>query len=362
MTELVQIGRHKRSISYCAHCPKMCRHVCPVAEVEHRESVTPTWKMLHLSACLDGAEELDRSVASTWFRCLACGAEQVSCAHGIDVGLVMLDARELAREAGMVPRVLDLEADLAVTRDPGLTATLRSLLPDAPLEGEDVFVPGAYALRHDTGLVAHAWAVLAEILPVAPALWPGPQDLGLSLLWAGRRAELAARLAEVAEVAKGFRRLWVLDPEDLWLLAVRGVAMGVEIPAALRSPVEALDAWGAGLNSRVQGETVVFHDPCFLARRLHIKDTPRRVVGRAAADLVEPGWTREETWCCGGGGGYDLLEPDGSAAMARERMAQLSETGASVVATACPRCRAQLAAAAPPGIEVLDITELFVPA
>src|ERR1017187_3601570 len=53
-------------------------------------------------------------------------------------------------------------------------------------------------------------------------------------------------------------------------------------------------------------EGVVYHDPCYLGRYRDKYDEPRAVIARTA-ELVEPGRTRERSFCCGAGGGQMFL-------------------------------------------------------
>ena len=85
-------------------------------------------------------------------------------------------------------------------------------------------------------------------------------------------------------------------------------------------------------------ETVVFHDPCYLGRYLNVYEAPREVVGRLAA-VVEPGRTRERSFCCGAGGGQMFLGEEKGQRVNAERVQELVATGAATIGTACPFCQ-----------------------
>lgn len=84
--------------------------------------------------------------------------------------------------------------------------------------------------------------------------------------------------------------------------------------------------------------TVAFHDPCYLGRYNGEFDAPRSVLSGAGATVAEMGRSREQSFCCGGGGGrsFAIEPPDQRVNVIRAKQAR--ETGASVVATACPFC------------------------
>ena len=84
--------------------------------------------------------------------------------------------------------------------------------------------------------------------------------------------------------------------------------------------------------------TITFHDPCYLGRYNGEFAAPRAVLSAAGATLAEMKRTRGQSFCCGGGGGrsFAIEPPDQRVNVIRARQAR--ETGAPVLATACPFC------------------------
>jgi len=92
------------------------------------------------------------------------------------------------------------------------------------------------------------------------------------------------------------------------------------------------------------GESVTYHDPCYLGRYAGKVDEPRALLTRFGADLHEPERNRENPYCCGAGGGLlfaDKEEEPGSR-ISDVRFKQLQATGAGTVVTACPFCSIML--------------------
>jgi Fe-S oxidoreductase len=88
---------------------------------------------------------------------------------------------------------------------------------------------------------------------------------------------------------------------------------------------------------------VTFHDPCYLGRHNNIFEEPRRILTSIPGlDLVEMADNRETSLCCGGGGGGAFGDRPVEKSFAAIRVQQALETGAGVIATACPYCTRML--------------------
>ncbi len=74
------------SIDYetCAWCPRLCRHVCPVAVATGREAATPTSMMTIALLAQRGSVSAELAAASASL-CLSCGACTQHCKVGVPV-------------------------------------------------------------------------------------------------------------------------------------------------------------------------------------------------------------------------------------------------------------------------------------
>jgi Fe-S oxidoreductase len=117
------------------------------------------------------------------------------------------------------------------------------------------------------------------------------------------------------------------------------------------------------LNGGFSGK-VTFHDPCYLGRHNGIYEQPRDLLKKIPGlELVEMADSRENSLCCGGGGGRIWAETPKEERFSDLRVAQAQEAGAEVLATSCPYCisnfeesRLALGDDAP---EIRDITEII---
>ena len=84
---------------------------------------------------------------------------------------------------------------------------------------------------------------------------------------------------------------------------------------------------------------VTYHDPCYLGKHNGIYEEPRRLLSAIPGlELVEMGRNRENSLCCGGGGGRMWADFDEAARLAEIRVQEALDAGAQVLATACPFC------------------------
>lgn len=87
-----------------------------------------------------------------------------------------------------------------------------------------------------------------------------------------------------------------------------------------------------------EGLTVTYHDPCYLGRYGGVYEEPRKLLESIpGVKLNEMDDNRSNALCCGGGGGGMYVESEGERPSHR-RVSQAEESGASVMATACPFC------------------------
>ncbi len=87
-------------------------------------------------------------------------------------------------------------------------------------------------------------------------------------------------------------------------------------------------------------KTVTYHDPCYLGKHNGVFDAPRSILKRIPGlKLVEMDRSREKSLCCEGGGGRMWLEGTNiEERLAHQRVQEAIDTGAEILATACPFC------------------------
>ena len=110
---------------------------------------------------------------------------------------------------------------------------------------------------------------------------------------------------------------------------------------------------------------VTYHDPCYLGRHNGIYDEPREILKKIPGlELIEMAESREDSLCCGMGGGRIWMETAKSERFSDLRLQQAIGVGAEVLVTSCPYCITQfedsrLTLKDSEVIQIKDITEIL---
>jgi Fe-S oxidoreductase/nitrate reductase gamma subunit len=89
------------------------------------------------------------------------------------------------------------------------------------------------------------------------------------------------------------------------------------------------------------GESIVFHDPCYLGRHNDTFLAPRTIVDSSGV-RVEMERNGTGSFCCGAGGGKFWFEEHEGKKVNIERTEEAVDTGADIIATGCPFCYVML--------------------
>jgi len=84
---------------------------------------------------------------------------------------------------------------------------------------------------------------------------------------------------------------------------------------------------------------VTYHDPCYMGRHNNIYTAPRELLEKIKGlELTEMVDSHADSLCCGGGGGRIWMDTPQEDRFSDLRLHQARDTGAEVLATACPYC------------------------
>ncbi|MFC2007378.1 heterodisulfide reductase-related iron-sulfur binding cluster [Chloroflexota bacterium] len=114
----------------------------------------------------------------------------------------------------------------------------------------------------------------------------------------------------------------------------------------------------------LEGMKVVYHDPCYLGRYNDIYQEPRGILkaidGLKSGELAR---CRENSFCCGGGGGHLWMEEKPDQRVNERRVQEIIDSNVDMVATACPYCLTMVedglkSREADESIKAMDLSEL----
>jgi len=118
---------------------------------------------------------------------------------------------------------------------------------------------------------------------------------------------------------------------------------------------------------KIPGElkmSVTWHDPCHLGRHCGIYEEPRRILKAIpGVELVEMERIKDQSWCCGGGGGVRTAFIDFAQKTATKRIEEAKKTGAQAIVTECPFCEQNIGDALSKmdeSIQLFDLTDILM--
>ncbi len=328
----------------CLQCGT-CTSVCPWNLVS---SYSPR-RILRQLALKSGTEQ---SVDQAVWSCVTCNACGVNCPRGIEIIDVMKAVRGLNVTSGRIPE--HFEAPLASLKSNGnpwggarekRTEWARDLnIPDfRPEHDYCLFTCCTTAYDPSSGKAGRALPQLLEYAGISFG------TLGTEESCCGDQAhkigagdifsELARKNTELFLHA-GVQKILTASPHCLNAFKHNYTELKHFVRSEHYSELlDRLVEEGRLKPTLEVACTVTFHDPCYLGRHNGIYEAPRRVLQSIPGlKLVEMSNNRESSLCCGGGGGGAWSDYPPNQRFGVLRVREALDTGAEVIATACPYC------------------------
>ena len=156
----------------------------------------------------------------------------------------------------------------------------------------------------------------------------------------GLYEELARHNIEQMTGAKPFKRIITTDPHSYNTIRNEYPAFGKVAPIAHYSTIlaELLESGKLKVKSPLK-KRVTFHDPCHLGRLNGGYEAPRRVLELIGCELIEMPRNRDNSFCCGAGGGHIWI-PDtiGTQKPSENRVHEAAGLGGiDIFVTCCPK-------------------------
>lgn len=368
----------------CTRCG-LCASACHFYQVTDNVEYAPVWKVeplrrayqqrftpagrIRLALGLEKPvtdEDLRHWSTIVYEACTICNKCAHVCPMGIQLGPLIHDVRAGMAAAGLVPA--DLRSATAkqveVGSPLGVTDSTWAERMDWIAEEWEVDIPkdqkGADTLVVFTSIELMKFpdniAAVAKIMKRAGEKWTisskGREVVNFGYFEADE-ALTKMFMARVFDAAKelGVKRIVISECGHAydafrWTAAnIMDVPKGVEVTHIIRV---IYDFWKAGRIKLKKGAyddaTVTFHDSCKIQRRGgHIKE-PREILKWLAPEAFkEMSPAKEQSLCCGGGGGViSIQEADPLRfAVFGMKVDQMKEIGAKSVCMVCSNCRLQ---------------------
>jgi len=234
--------------------------------------------------------------------------------------------------------------------------------PGTPVDVLLIAGEGAFDMRYQRTLRALVKSLKAAKVDFA-VLGERERDTGDTARRLGDEAtfqHLARRNIEMLATL-AFRRIVTPDPHVLHSLRNEYPAFGGTYDVMHHTTFLAalIDEGKLAVQRSSETRPVTYHDPCYLGRYNGEVEAPRALLRKMGIDAREMTRSGLRARCCGGGGGAPLTDIPGKQRIPDIRMADVRETGAGVVAVACPQCTAMLEGVVGDRPEVMDIAELL---
>lgn len=325
----------------CYQCG-VCTAICPLSATGRSPSVRKLVRSAQ-TGLLTGSDD-------AWL-CTTCRLCEYTCPRGVPITDVLHALRTIAfSEHKAPPKLEEVLWKIYESGNPwgepknARTKWTEGLRIKDALEGVEVLLYTGCASSYDPRLQKVARAV-ASILKVAgvdfgvlkaeekccgDAVYQSGEDAYLEELVSGNVAAFSKTKASVVVS---------ISPHCFNMFKTVYPKYGATFRAAHYTEFigELLDAGKIKLNHPVES-AVTYHDPCYLSRYHGIEEPPRKLLESVKGlKLVEMTNSRENTLCCGGGGGRVFQESEGER-LSNIRVREAAETGAEILATSCPYC------------------------
>jgi len=327
------------AIIKCATCPNMCKFDCPVLEAEKNEALSPAGKARIAYFLENGLLDSDYA-REIMYACSSCEACKEHCPFDFSVADILRGMRRDMVMEGKVPeRVAELKNELLEKHVMGE----RNFSGDG--KGSVIYFAGC-VVNNERKEIGEAMIKIFENVGEKYAIMEEEWCCGYPLYNMGfmeEFKEFAIRNARKFNES-GAEKIVCSCPTCAHVFTNIYPEMGIRIkPEIVHSSSYILHLIREGKISLEENKmSVVYHDPCTLARKLEVDDARNVIKSIPGIELREAMLHGKETRCCGNGGQMARIHESISIKMAEKRKEDLKEIMADAVVSACPSCKTAL--------------------
>lgn len=350
------------NLDACTKCGR-CHDVCPARTAGF--PLSPRDLILDLRLHNDDAQgraqegiDLIGDVidAETLWSCRSCGACQEICPVGIEHPAMIVQMRRQLVDRGDMDPLLQTTLDAIAStgnsfgenarKRPAWTRELEFEVKDIrETPADKLWFVGDYASFDPRNQkVSRAFASLLKAAGEDFALLhEGERNAGNDVRRVGEEGLYETLVEQNLETIAGvqpFGRIVTTDPHSYNTIRNEYPEFGDTPPIDHYTTVLAdLLRTGRLKVKKPLGRRVTFHDPCHLGRLNGGYDAPREVLAAIGCDLIEMPRNRDNSFCCGAGGGRIwIADPPGIEKPSENRMHEAAALGGiDVFVTCCPK-------------------------
>jgi Fe-S oxidoreductase len=378
-----KLSEIEKDLDACLQCG-YCRDPCPVYKQIGWESATPRGKVYALKqlknktpidTLLGRKPKVDDKLMERIFQCTSCAACEHNCHVEIDFAHLWEEVKEwlIAQGYGPMEAHKKIAEKVMAKNNPFDEAPEKRgawLPPDIKLSDhpEVVFFTGCTEAYRMQPLAVATAKLLDKAGVKFTILGEDEWCCGSPMLRTGQKEYVRSKIAphNVREMDKrGIKAM---------VTACAGCfnTMKTDYPKLTGVPSYKLYHVSEFLEKLIQEKKlkftkefkkkVAYHDPCHLGRHAKVYDAPRNVLKAIPGlELIETKAEKEDSQCCGAGGGFKAAFNDMAENVAAERVKYFVDAGAEVIVTSCPFCQVNLNAGAKKAglnIKTMDVVQL----
>ncbi|MHA1278092.1 MAG: (Fe-S)-binding protein [Candidatus Helarchaeota archaeon] len=349
----------------CQYCrvtgPELFYQNCPSYEKFKFETFTGGGRIHTAKGVLEKRFDLDENIVDILFACPTCGNCVINCIYPIKdsiLGIIEATRAEAIKAGVKAPgNQIAFGESIGKEHNPYLEPHDKRLdwLPkniNLPDKSELVYFVGCTSsyrqkmLAQDTVTVFKKAGINFTIMKdewccTSPLLRTGQWETGyVSAADIAKHNIEEARKAgakRIVTTCSGCYRTWKKDylEEYDWLLNSKHEFEMIHTTQLLEKMIQK----GEIEFVKEIKMKVTYHDPCHLGRHMLEYDAPRKILRKIPGiKVVEMPRRRQNSWCCGSGGGVKAGYSDWALEVAYERVKEAEEVGAEAIISACPFC------------------------
>ncbi len=392
-------------LNKCVRCGT-CRSVCPVFWIIGRETASARGKLALIQSYLKGEINLSETYLKHIKECTLCGACKANCPNGVNTTGIISAARADSVEKLGVPIAASLVFKNLLNTGGLMAGALRIATRLQSLLFKDANVERGLLSRFALPVIGNNrllpplartfFLELPEVREMAEAGVTSTQKTISVAFYAGCGINyLMPEVGKASIEALKKAGVEVVVPSSQVCCGMPAYSMG-DVKIAREMALKNLEAFEAGsydyittscatcgwglknLFSKLLGETpemksrveafaskvrdisellvnelhfkavqkggpvrvVTYHDPCHLGRNQGVRDEPREVIKMGDGVVLKE--MKHPCSCCGLGGGLSISNYELSMEITKRKAESVRDSGAEIVATACPGCMVQL--------------------